>query len=129
MHALHAQHSLQAMKPYESAAVPESERIEQGAEELEARFRWAAPPAVLCCAVLCCAVWGQGAEQLEARLNGAVAVLCRSMLQGAAPHCSAQPFTAACCLLRCAAPPLFCSLPAAWRRGSPSPCALTWCRP
>lgn len=28
----------QAMKPYESAAVPESERIEQGAEELEACF-------------------------------------------------------------------------------------------
>ena len=46
-------HSLQAMKPYESAAVPESERIEQGAEELEARFRWA-PRQLPGCALLCC---------------------------------------------------------------------------
>lgn len=46
---------LQAMKPYESAAVPESERIEQGAEELEARFRWA-PRQLPSCAVLCFAL-------------------------------------------------------------------------
>lgn len=34
--------ALQAMRPYEGVAVPESEHIEQNAEQLEAAFRWAA---------------------------------------------------------------------------------------
>lgn len=31
---------MQAMKPYEGVAVPESEHIEQNAEQLEQAFRW-----------------------------------------------------------------------------------------